>query len=100
MCKEEHLGSRGSPNERDMKLLELCLFAFSPVLTTNSQADNEIAAGLPASTSITSEITSNEWKSDALIVHGTLTNTSSGSVVLRTPALVGYDAKSQEINAG
>jgi hypothetical protein len=62
--------------------------------------DNEIAAGLPASTSIISEITSNEWKSDTLVVHGTLSNTSSGSVTLKTPALVGYDAKSQEINAG
>jgi hypothetical protein len=153
-------------NGRGMKLLELCIFALSLVLTANSQADttvksylrkngtevsgydrrsdgsvsngtsnaptpasqpvqvytsqeapvntippvyglspaevldNEIAARFPASTDVTSEITSNEWRSDTLVVHGTLTNTSSGSVYLRTPALVGYDAKSQEISAG
>ena len=47
-----------------------------------------------------SKITSNEWKSDTLIVHGTLTNTSSSSVSLMTPALIGYDGKNQEVDAG
>ena len=83
-----------------MKMLKLCLIALSLVVTANSQADNEIAAGLPGSTSITSKITSNEWKIDTLVVHGTLTNTNSGSVNLITPALVGYDANRQEVNAG
>ncbi len=55
--------------------------------------DNEIAAGLPAATGVTYEITGNEWKSDTLVVHGTLTNTSSGSVDLTTPALIGYDGQ-------
>ena len=62
--------------------------------------DNEISAGMPASTSITSKITSNEWKYDTLVVHGTLTNMSSDSIDLRTPALVGYDAKNLEVNTG
>jgi hypothetical protein len=100
----EHLAQEAHRNERGMKLLELCLIALSLVLslvlTTNSQADNEIAAGLPASTDVTSEITSNEWRLNTLVVYGTLTNTSSGSLKLTTPALVGYDAKSQEISAG
>jgi hypothetical protein len=56
--------------------------------------DNEIAASLPVSTSVTSKITSNVWKSDTLIIHGTLTNTDSGPITLTTPALVGYDARS------
>jgi hypothetical protein len=72
------------------------VYALSPA----EVLDNEIAAGLPASTDVTSEITSNEWRFNTLVVHGTLTNTSSGSVNLTTPALVGYDAKSQEISAG
>ena len=62
--------------------------------------DNEIAASLPVSTSVTSKITSNGWKSDTLTIHGTLTNTNSSSITLTTPALVGYDARNQEINAG
>jgi hypothetical protein len=62
--------------------------------------DNEIASNLPAATGVTSDITSNEWKSNTLVVHGTLTNTSSSSVNLTTPALVGYNARSQEINTG
>jgi hypothetical protein len=62
--------------------------------------DNEIAASLPVSTSVTSRITSNGWKSDTLIIHGTLTNTDSNSITLATPALVGYDARNQEVNAG
>jgi hypothetical protein len=87
-----------------MKLLELCLISLVLVpvygLSPVEVLDNEIAAGLPASTDVTSEITSNEWRSNTLIVHGTLTNTSSASVNLTTPALIGYDAKSQEISAG
>jgi hypothetical protein len=75
-----------------IKLLKLCLITLSLVLTTNSQGDNETAAGLPGSTSVTSKITSNEWKIDALVVHGTLTNTNLSSVSLTTPALLGYDA--------
>jgi hypothetical protein len=62
--------------------------------------DNELAAGLPASTDVISSITSNQWRSDTLVVHGTLINTSSGSVNLTTPALLGFDAKGQEISAG
>ena len=59
-----------------------------------------IAGFVPVSTSVISKITSNEWKSDTLIVHGTLTNTSSSSVSLMTPALIGYDGKNQEVDAG
>jgi hypothetical protein len=83
-----------------MKLLELCLVILSLVLAANLQADDEVAVGLPGSTSVASKITSNEWKIDALVVHGTLTNTNSSSVRLTTPALVGYDANQQEVNAG
>ena len=67
---------------------------------TTQLQNKAYATTLPVLWDVSSQVSSTTWEDASLVVHGTLTNTSTHSLILTNPILAGYDTNKQIVNVG